>query len=93
MRSFLIVALVATTLCFTTEARKLTQDALSNSNGCLPTIPKCEQGACATRNIMGVAKWVCLRCLGGYETVIDASGQDNIIQCGEWDHSSAGACH
>lgn len=32
---------------------------------------------------MGVARWVCLRCLGNYEAVIDASGQDNIVQCGE----------
>lgn len=58
-------------------------DALSNSNGCLATIPKCESGACATRNIMGVARWVCLRCLANYEPVVDASGQDNIVQCGE----------
>jgi hypothetical protein len=77
------VALLATCVLFTADARQLTQDALSNSNGCLPTIPKCESGACATRNIMGNAKWVCLRCQGGYEPVVDASGQDNIIQCGE----------
>jgi len=59
-------------------------DALSNSNGCLATIPKCEQGACATRNIMGTARWVCLRCMANYEPVVDGSGQDNIIQCGEY---------
>jgi hypothetical protein len=62
----------------------LQQDALSNSNGCLETIPKCEAGACATRNVRGVARWVCLRCLSNYEAVVDDSGQDNIIQCGEW---------
>lgn len=61
----------------------LQQDALSNSNGCLDTIPKCEAGACATRNVKGVARWVCLRCLSNYEAVVDDSGQDNIIQCGE----------
>jgi hypothetical protein len=33
---------------------------------------------------MGVAKWVCLRCLSNYLPVVDASGQDNIVQCGEW---------
>lgn len=88
MRSYLLVALLATALCLSAEARQLTQDALSNSNGCLPTIPKCESGACATRNLMGSAKWVCLRCQGGYDPVIDASGQDNIIQCGEWGNSS-----
>lgn len=59
-------------------------DALSNSNGCLATIPKCERGACATRNIMGTARWVCLRCWANYEPVVDGSGQDNIIQCGEY---------
>lgn len=61
----------------------LQSDALSNSNGCLGTIPKCETGACAVRNIQGQARWVCLRCLSNYEPVVDASGQDNIIQCGE----------
>jgi hypothetical protein len=66
-----------------TLLRTCLQDALSNSNGCLATIPKCEAGACATRNIMGVARWACLRCSGNYEPVVDASGQDNIIQCGE----------
>lgn len=60
----------------------LQSDALSNSNGCLETIPKCEAGACATRNIQGQARWVCLRCMSNYEPVVDASGQDNIIQCG-----------
>lgn len=60
----------------------LQSDALSNSNGCLDTIPKCETGACATRNIQGQARWVCLRCMSNYEPVVDASGQDNIIQCG-----------
>lgn len=64
--------------------RNLLQDALSNSNGCLSKIPKCEPGACATRNIQGVAHWVCLRCLSNYDPVVDSSGQDNIIQCGEW---------
>lgn len=84
MRSYALVALLATVaLCATADARQLAQDALSNSNGCLDTIPKCEQGACATRNIMGVARWVCLRCLANYEPVVDASGQDNILQCGE----------
>lgn len=58
-------------------------EALSNSNGCLDTIPKCEPGACATRNIMGTARWVCLRCLANYAPVVDSSGQDNIVQCGE----------
>jgi len=82
MRSFLVVALLAT-LAVSCSARQLTQDALSNSNGCLATIPKCEPGACATRNVMGVARWVCLRCMANYEPVIDASGQDNILQCGE----------
>ncbi len=85
MRSYLFVALLATAALFaSSDARQLAQDALSNSNGCLDTIPKCEQGACATRNIMGVARWVCLRCLANYEPVVDASGQDNILQCGEW---------
>lgn len=84
MRSYVLLALVATAALFaTSDARQLAQDALSNSNGCLDTIPKCEQGACATRNIMGVARWVCLRCLANYEPVVDASGQDNILQCGE----------
>jgi len=84
MRSYAFVALMATVALFATaDARQLAQDALSNSNGCLATIPKCEQGACATRNVMGVARWVCLRCLANYEPVVDASGQDNILQCGE----------
>ena len=84
MRSFLVVALLATLAASCVGARQLTQDnALSNSNGCLATIPKCEPGACATRNVMGVARWVCLRCMANYEPVIDASGQDNILQCGE----------
>jgi hypothetical protein len=60
----------------------LQSDAISNSNGCLPSIQKCEPGACATRNIMGTARWVCLRCLANYEPVVDSSGQQNIIQCG-----------
>jgi hypothetical protein len=87
MRCHVFVALVAILALFagSDAARQLaqSQDALSNSNGCLGTIPKCEQGACATRNIMGVARWVCLRCLANYEPVVDASGQDNILQCGE----------
>lgn len=39
------------------------QDALSNSDGCITSgaILKCEPGACATRSVMGVATWVCLR--------------------------------
>lgn len=65
------------------QQRTLLQDALSNSNGCLATIPKCESGACATRNVMGTARWVCLRCLANYVPVVDDSGQDNIIQCGK----------
>ena len=65
------------------QQRALLQDALSNSNGCLETIPKCETGACATRNVMGSARWVCLRCMANYQPVVDGSGQDNIIQCGE----------
>lgn len=44
--------------------RPLQQDALSNSDGCLGAIPKCEPGACATRNVLGVARWVCLRWVG-----------------------------
>ena len=85
MRVQLCVALLAAVAIFTVDARHLTQqDALSNSNGCLATIPKCEPGACATRNVMGVARWVCLRCMANYDPVIDASGQDNILQCGKW---------
>lgn len=85
MRSYAVVVLVATAALFAAcDARQLAQqDALSNSNGCLATIAKCEEGACATRNVMGVARWVCLRCLANYEPVVDASGQDNILQCGE----------
>jgi hypothetical protein len=79
-----LVALLAVLAFSAADARQLAQDALSNSNGCLATIPKCEQGACATRNIMGVARWVCLRCLANYEPVVDGSGQDNIVQCGEF---------
>lgn len=63
--------------------RSLFNDGLSNSNGCLDVIPKCERGACATRNIMGTGRWVCLRCMANYEPVVDKSGQDNIIQCGK----------
>jgi hypothetical protein len=63
--------------------RSVLDDALSNSNGCLDTIPKCETGACATRDVMGVARWVCLRCLTNYEPVVTGDGQDNIIQCGK----------
>jgi len=93
-----LAALLLALCTASVEARRqLTQDALSNSNGCLATIPKCEQGACATRNIMGVARWTCLRCLSNYEPVVDASGQDNIIQCvcpkGFYEPSAgAGAC-
>lgn len=86
------LVLLLAVLCFSSSVpaaqagrRSLQQsDALSNSNGCLATIPKCEQGACATRNIMGVAKWVCLRCLANYQPVVTSDGQDNIVQCGEW---------
>jgi len=78
------VALLAVLAFSAVDARQLAQDALSNSNGCLATIPKCEEGACATRNIMGVARWVCLRCLANFEPVVDTSGQDNIVQCGEF---------
>jgi hypothetical protein len=85
MRSITFVALAVTMLVIAADARQLQQDdALSNSNGCLGNIPKCEAGACATRNIMGVARWTCLRCRGNYDPVVDSSGQDNIIQCGEW---------
>jgi hypothetical protein len=91
MRSYALVALLATSLLFISAdaSRQLAQDALSNSNGCLNTIPKCEAGACATRNIMGVARWVCLRCRGGYEPVVTADGQDNIVQCGGFDRTEA----
>lgn len=58
-------------------------DALSNSDGCRATIPKCESGACVVRNIQGNQHWACLRCMANYEAVVDASGQENIIQCGE----------
>lgn len=61
----------------------LQSEAISSSNGCLDSIPKCEPGACATRNILGTASWVCLRCMTNYEPVVDSSGQENIIQCGE----------
>jgi hypothetical protein len=37
---------------------------------------------------MGVARWACLRCQGNYEPVVDGSGQDNIIQCGECVHDT-----
>jgi len=63
--------------------RALLSDALSNSNGCLDVIPKCERGGCATRNIMGTSRWTCLRCMANYEPVVDKSGQDNIVQCGK----------
>jgi hypothetical protein len=80
----LLAVLLLTSLPSVQAKRALRQtDAFSNSNGCLDSIPKCEQGACATRNIMGTANWVCLRCRGNYEPVVDSSGQDNIIQCGE----------
>ena len=93
MRVAVCLALLAAAAIFSVDARKLTQqDALSNSNGCLATIPKCEPGACATRNVMGVARWVCLRCMANYDPVIDASGQDNILQCGEWCGSGQAIC-
>jgi hypothetical protein len=53
------------------------------SNGCLAIIPKCEHGAYATENVMGVARWICLRCMANYQPVVNTSGQDNILQCGE----------
>lgn len=84
MRSYLCVALLATTLYFTAEARQLTQEAISNSNGCLPTIPRCDDNACVVRNLgSSGAGWACQRCKGTYEAVVDGSGQDNIIQCGK----------
>jgi hypothetical protein len=58
-------------------------DALSNSDGCLASIPKCEPGACVNRNVLGVQTWVCLRCLANYEAVVSTDGQDHILQCGE----------
>jgi hypothetical protein len=89
-RSLALVALLLPVLLSSSvpaaqAARRSLQqtDAPSNSNGCLATIPKCEQGACATRNIMGVAKWVCLRCMANYQPVVTSDGQDNIVQCGE----------
>jgi hypothetical protein len=81
----LLAVLLLTSLPSVHAKRALRQsDAFSNSNGCLDSIPKCEPGACATRNIMGTASWVCLRCKGNYEPVVDSSGQDNIVQCGKW---------
>lgn len=78
----LVAVLACSALVFSADAaRSLQQEALSNSNGCLDNIPKCETGACATRNVMGVARWVCLRCQGTYAPVVTADGQDNIIQC------------
>jgi len=35
---------------------------------------------------------VCLRCLANYEPVVDDSGQDNILQCGESDCGATGLC-
>jgi hypothetical protein len=82
--SVLLAVLLLTSLPSVHAKRALRQsDAFSNSNGCFDGIPKCELGACATRNIMGTASWVCLRCRGNYEPVVDSSGQDNIIQCGK----------
>lgn len=60
------------------------EDALGNSKVCNDDIPKCEVGACATRNVRGSSKPVCLRCMANYLSVTDDSGQDNIVQCGEW---------
>lgn len=81
----LLVLVLLISMSLPAEAKRTIKqsDALSNSNGCLGLIPKCEQGACATRNIMGTARWVCLRCLANYEPVVDSSRQDNIVQCGE----------
>lgn len=81
--ALLLAATAAASSIDATQQRSLLQDALSNSNGCLGDISKCEPGACATRNIKGTAAWVCLRCRGTYEPVVDDSGQDNIIQCGK----------
>jgi hypothetical protein len=76
----LLLLLSGSVIC---SSRSLQQeDSLSNSNGCLASIPKCEPGACVVRNVMGVARWACLRCLANYQPVVDASGQDNIVQCG-----------
>ena len=94
MRQHVLPVLLWVALCAqqaSAAGRSLKQDALSNSNGCLTTIPKCEPGACATRNIMGTAQWVCLRCLANYAPVVDASGQDNIVQCGEYCCTSTSA--
>jgi hypothetical protein len=92
---WLLLCLLAPAVTRVAGSRALLQavggDVLSNSDGCLGAIPKCEQGACATRNTMGVAKWVCLRCLANYAPVVDGSGQDNIIQCGE-SAMGLGAC-
>jgi len=62
--SIVLILLLSASQQSIAARRPLQQDALSNSNGCLDTIPKCERGACATRNIMGVARWVCLRWVG-----------------------------
>lgn len=80
----LTVLLLLSGPVISSAARSLQQqDALSNSNGCLDSIPKCEPGACVVRNVMGTATWACLRCMANYAPVVDASGQDNIVQCGE----------
>jgi hypothetical protein len=55
--------------------------AISNSDACLSTIPKCEKGACVNANVNNVAKMVCRRCSGNFEPVVDGDG--NILQCGE----------
>jgi hypothetical protein len=84
--ALLVVAWLASAHGAAAGSRQLQQsDAISNSDGCITNglIPKCEPGACATRNVQGTARWVCLRCLANYLPVVDASGQDNIIQCGE----------
>lgn len=78
-----LVLLLSVCSCPAFAHRNVLQDAISNSNGCLNDIPKCEQYACVTRNIKGVARWACQRCQGGYQAVVDDSGQDNIIQCGK----------
>jgi hypothetical protein len=78
-----LVLLLSVCSCPALAKRNVLQEAISNSNGCLNDIPKCEQYACVTRNIKGVARWACQRCQGSYQAVVDDSGQDNIIQCGK----------
>jgi hypothetical protein len=62
------------------QQRSLLQ-AISNSDGCLTKIPKCERGACINRSVNYIVKMVCARCTGNFEPVVD--GDSNILQCGE----------